>query len=369
MKRCVLALEDGAWYEGYSFGAEHDAEGEVVFCTSMTGYQEICTDASYRGQMVVLTYPLIGIYGVVDEDAQSYRPWAEALIVRDYYDDYSNWRAEDSLHRYLQRENVPAIAGVDTRALTRHLRTYGTMRAVLRVAPDVEPAVLVEQAGRVRSLSEKDLVGEVTVKQSYTVPPMRREGGGRPSRIVVVDCGAKANIVHWLSAKGAEVVVVPANTGISEVQALRPDGVVFSNGPGDPTSVPGVVATMRQLLATETPMLGICLGHQMLGLAIGGSTSRLKFGHHGGNHPVRDNITGKVYITSQNHEFQVEESSLAEAQGFFVSHVNLNDGSVEGLAHRTRPVFSVQYHPEAGPGPQDNLHVFDKFLASCQGDR
>ena len=368
MKRAVLALEDGAWYEGYSFGADREAEGEVVFCTSMTGYQEICTDPSYRGQMVVLTYPLIGIYGVTQADAQSHRPWVEALVVRDYYEDFSNWRAEESLHAYLRRAEVPAIWGVDTRALTRHLRDSGTMRGVLAHGDEVEPEALVQRARRVTPLSEKDLVGEVTIKRLQTVRSSARTGRLRAPRVVVIDCGAKASIVQSLAVRGAEVVVVPATATAADVLALRPDGTVVSNGPGDPATLGYVVETVRGLLQSETPMLGICLGHQMLGIAIGGRTSRLKFGHHGGNHPVRDNTTGHVYVTSQNHEFQVEAASLPPDSGFFVSHVNLNDGSVEGLAHRRRPVFSVQYHPEASPGPQDTLFIFDRFLAACRKD-
>lgn len=366
MKRAVLALEDGVWYEGRCFGAERGAEGEVVFCTSMTGYQEIVTDPSYRGQMVVLTYPLIGIYGVNAADAQSRRPWAEALIVRDYYDDYSNWRAEGSLHSYLASQDVPAVCGVDTRALTRHLRACGTMRAVLSVEPEVSNEELVKRAKEVQPLSEKPLVASVTVAEAYKVPAP--SGVATPVRIVVVDCGAKASIIRWLGANGAEVTVVPADATAAEVLALRPAGAVFSNGPGDPASLPGVVATLRDLLAADLPLLGICLGHQVLGLAVGGRTSRLKFGHHGGNHPVRDLIDGRVYITAQNHEFQVEAASIDPAAGYFISHLNLNDGSVEGIAHRSRPVFSVQFHPEASPGPEDNLYTFGRFLAACRRD-
>ncbi len=364
MKRAVLALEDGAWYEGLSFGAERDAEGEVVFCTSMTGYQEIVTDPSYRGQMVVLTYPLIGIYGVVGADAQSWRPWAEALIVRDYYDDYSNWRAEASLHSYLADFGVPALFGVDTRALTRHLRTYGTMRAVLCLEPAGDVEALVKRAKEVQPLSEKRLVASVTVARPYELPS--DPAAGQPPKVVVIDCGAKASIVNWLARKGAAVVVLPASATAADVLAERPAGVVFSNGPGDPASLLDVVGTMRDLLQTNLPQLDICLGHQMLGLAVGGRTSRLKFGHHGGNHPVKDLRTGKVHITSQNHEFQVEAGSLDPSSGWYVSHTNLNDGSVEGLAHDARPVFSVQFHPEASPGPEDNLYVFDRFLAACR---
>jgi carbamoyl-phosphate synthase small subunit len=366
VKRAVLALEDGVWYEGHSFGAERGAEGEVVFCTSMTGYQEIVTDPSYRGQMVVLTYPLIGIYGVNAEDAQSRNPWAEALIVRDYYDDPSNWRSEGSLHSYLAAHGVPGLCDIDTRALTRHLRTQGTMRAVLACEPEVTPEELVKRAKEVQPLSEKPLVASVTISERYTVLPTSAAAANL--RVVVVDCGTKASIVRWLARKGAEVTVLPADATAADIVGLKPDGVVYSNGPGDPASLPDVVSTLRTLLTTELPVLGICLGHQMLGLAVGGRTSRLKFGHHGGNHPVRDLLDGKVYITSQNHEFQVEASSVDAASGYYISHFNLNDGSVEGIAHRSRPVFSVQFHPEASPGPEDNLYTFDRFLAACRRD-
>lgn len=366
VKRAVLALEDGVWYEGRSFGAERGAEGEVVFCTSMTGYQEIVTDPSYCGQMVVLTYPLIGIYGVNAADAQSRNPWAEALIVRDYYDDHSNWRSEGSLHSYLSAYGIPGLCGIDTRALTRHLRTHGTMRAVLACEPGIPPEELVKRAKEVQPLSEKSLVASVTVREPYTVPPGSETG--TPVRLAVIDCGTKASIVRWLARKGAEVTVLPADATAADVLALRPAGVVFSNGPGDPASLPEVVATLSELLATDLPVLGICLGHQMLGLAVGGRTSRLKFGHHGGNHPVRDLVDGRVYITSQNHEFQVEAASVDATSGYFISHLNLNDGSVEGIAHRSRPVFSVQFHPEASPGPEDNLCTFDRFLAACRRD-
>lgn len=364
MANAMLVLEDGSWYEGRAFGADVEAEGEVVFCTSMTGYQEICTDPSYRGQMVVLTYPLIGIYGVTEADAQSRRPWVEALIVRDYYDDFSNWRAEGSLDGYLRRAGVPGLSGVDTRALTRHLRNCGTMRAVLARGDNLDPAALAGRARSVTPLSDKDLVSEVTVAGAITVPA----AAARRARVVVVDCGAKANIVQSLAQRGAEVRLLPARASAEDILAERPDGVVFSNGPGDPATLPGVVAAMRGVVAAGVPLLGICLGHQVLGIVAGGTTSRLKFGHHGGNHPVRDCLSGEVHITSQNHEFQVDAESLPADSGFYVSQVNLNDGSVEALAHRSLPVFSVQYHPEASPGPRDNLYVFDRFLAACRKD-
>jgi len=391
-ERAILVLEDGSAFRGFAFGASCDAEGEVVFNTGMTGYQEIATDPSYRGQMVVLTYPLIGNYGVATPDEESVRPWIAGLIVRDYYADYSNWRAEDDLARYLQRAGVPAIRGVDTRALTRRLRTRGTMRAVLtRYGGEPDLAALTERARSVTPLGEKDLVGETSAKESYRYEgpdgplpqplpgagrgegsPFPRGEGGQgvrsvPPRVVVVDCGVKHNILRSLRRRGAEVLVVPHTATAEDVLSLRPDGVVVANGPGDPATLPSQVEMVRGLLASRLPLMGICLGHQLLGQAIGGTTSRLKFGHHGGNHPVKDLTTGRVHVTSQNHEFQVDARSIPPESGFFVSHVNLNDGSVEGLAHPTLPVFSVQYHPEGSPGPQDNQYLFDRFLRLVEG--
>ena len=358
----MLVLEDGSAFRGFAFGALVDAEGEVVFNTGMTGYQEISTDPSYRGQMVVMTYPLIGNYGVTRGDAESGRPWIAALIVRSYYEDYSNWNAERELDGYLRDAGVPAMYGVDTRALTRRLRSRGTMRAVLAHCtgePDL-PA-LTTRAKLVTPLSEKQLVHETATNQTYSfvLPGVSGTGHGR---VVVVDCGIKLNILRSLRRRGAEVIVVPHLATAAEVLALRPDGVLVGNGPGDPATLPAEVETVRGLLAAGIPLMGICLGHQILGLAIGGTTSRLPFGHHGGNHPVKDFATGRVHITSQNHEFQVDADSIPADSGFAVSQINLNDGSVEGLAHSTRPVFSVQYHPEGSPGPQDNQYLFDRFL-------
>lgn len=367
-KRATLVLEDGSAFNGYAFGAEADSEGEVVFNTGMTGYQEICTDPSYRGQMVVMTYPLIGNYGITRPDEESTRPWIAGLIVREYYADYSNWRAEDELDRYLRRAGVPGIRGVDTRALTRRLRSKGTMRAILtRREAELDLATLVERARAVTPLGEKDLVGETSTDESYCFdldePRADQAADLGGARVVVVDCGIKRNILRSLRRRGAEVLVVPHSASAADILSLRPSGVVVSNGPGDPATLPGEVEMVRGLLATRVPLLGICLGHQLLGQAIGGTTSRLKFGHHGGNHPVKDLSTGRVHITSQNHEFQVDADSIPAASGFFVSQINLNDRSVEGLAHPEWPVFSVQYHPEGSPGPQDNQYLFDRFLA------
>ncbi|MBI2952964.1 MAG: glutamine-hydrolyzing carbamoyl-phosphate synthase small subunit [Chloroflexi bacterium] len=369
--RAILVLEDGRWFTGYRFGAPVEAEAEVVFNTGMTGYQEICTDPSYRGQMVVMTYPLIGNYGVNwEEDAESTRPWLAALLVREFCLNFSNWRANEDIYSYLYRNGIPGIYGVDTRALTRHLRTKGTLRAVLTAYDENTPVQgLIERAKQVTPLSERDLVSEtVTVPppdyDEIRVPlgclaPSLREGS---PTIVLVDCGTKRNILRSLTSRGAEVMVVPFSATVEEIMALQPDGVVVSNGPGDPASLPAPVATVREIISSGTPLLGICLGHQILGRAIGATTSRLRFGHHGSNHPVKEILSGEVHITSQNHEFQVDGASIPKESGFFVSHVNLNDGSVEGLAHSELPVFSVQYHPEGCPGPQDNQYLFDKFV-------
>ena len=361
----ILVLEDGSTFIGSPFGAEVDAEGEVVFNTSMTGYQEVCTDPSYRGQMVVMTHPQIGNYGVSRAANESVRPWLAALIVRDYAPFYHHWQGEMSLGDWLAANGVPGMQGIDTRALTRMLRTRGTMRARLfqRVAipedPELEEMLKVVQ--RIPSLSEKDLVGEVSgAGAAADVLQVGKSADG--PHIVLLDCGVKHNIIRSLVRRGARVTNVSHVATTGEVLEMRPDGVLLCNGPGDPASLSRTVETARGLLEARVPMMGICLGHQILALAVGATTSRLKFGHHGGNHPVKDLISGRVDITSQNHEFQVDAGSIPADSGFFVSHINLNDGSVEGLAHPTLPVFSVQYHPEGSPGPQDNQYLFDRFL-------
>ncbi len=364
-KVAILMLEDGSTFVGTPFGAEMEAEGEVVFNTSMTGYQEVCTDPSYRGQMVVMTHPQIGNYGISTAANESVRPWVAALIVRDYAPYHHHWQSETSLGDWLAQHGVPGLQGIDTRALTRVLRTRGTMRARLfqRQAQPEDPELerMLDAVQQVRSLSEKDLVGEVSGAGAQAdVQRAGQEGSG--PRIVLLDCGVKHNIIRSLVRRGARVTNLGHAATLREIQSLDPDGVLLCNGPGDPASLVQTVETVRGLLRTGIPMMGICLGHQILGLAIGATTSRLKFGHHGGNHPVKDLSTGRVDMTSQNHEFQVDGGSIPPESGFFVSRVNLNDGSVEGLAHPSRPVFSVQYHPEGSPGPQDNQYLFDRFL-------
>jgi carbamoyl-phosphate synthase small subunit len=392
----VLALADGAVFFGRPFGAvaalTDGRRGEVVFATPMTGYQEICTDPSYRGQMVVLTYPLIGNYGVATQDVESRRPWLSALLVRECCEEYSNWRAAESLDAYLARTGIPGVCELDTRALTRYLRDHGTQRGLLRAFPvgaaiDTD-AVVAQARATVRSVSELDVVAEVALRETQTWAPlpsplphsvwdnMERRGalprpwlGEEPSvrtvrpRVVLIDTGFKENIARCLNARGLDVVVAPPGVDLPQLLALKPDGVLLANGPGDPESAAGLVALVRELLRQRKrlPIMGICLGHQILGLAAGATTSRLPFGHHGANHPVLECGTGRVTVTSQNHNFQVDAATLPPESGFVISHVNLSDGSVEGLEHQHLPVFSVQYHPEACPGPEDARDLFDHF--------
>lgn len=350
-RRGLLALEDGSIFSGELHG-EGPVTGEVVFNTSMTGYQEILTDPSYAGQIVTLTYPLIGNYGTNSEDEESRRVQARGLIVRELCSQPNYWRAEETLGDYLRLQGVVALSGVDTRALTRRLRESGTRRGV--IAPgDADPLELVEMARNAPDPGERDLVAEVTTSAPFTA-------GAGARRVAVLDFGAKGNIVESLVAAGLAVTVFPASTSAAEVLAAEPAGVVLSNGPGNPKTVPYAVATVRELLG-RVPLFGICLGHQLLALALGGDTFKLKFGHRGANHPVKDLASGRVYITSQNHGYAVDAETLpAEAA---VSHVNLNDHTVEGLVHRTLPAFSVQYHPEASPGPHDSEYLFASFVA------
>jgi carbamoyl-phosphate synthase small subunit len=387
----ALALEDGAVFYGRPFGAvdalARGRRGEVVFATGMTGYQEICTDPSYRGQMVVLTYPLIGNYGVTPDDVESRRPWLSALLVRECCDEYSNWRAAESLDDYLARNGIPGMCELDTRALTRHLAATGTLRGVMRVFPagaTIDEVALAAEAREVLSVTDLDVVGEVSclaMEEWETRGPTLRKPQPRrarraqtlaedaPPRVLVIDTGYKHNIARCLSERGLSVVVGPHDTTLATVEEIQPDGVLLSNGPGDPESVAHLVELVRDLMARRIPVMGICLGHQVIGLAAGGRTSRLPFGHHGGNHPVREIRTGRVTVTSQNHNFQVEARSIPAESGFYVSHINLSDDSVEGLAHEELPIFSVQYHPEAAPGPEDNRELFDRFAAMIARER
>jgi carbamoyl-phosphate synthase small subunit len=352
-----LALADGRVFRGRAFGAEADAAGEVVFTTSMTGYQEVCTDPSFKGQLVCMTYPLIGNYGVVADDDESRQPWISALIVREHSDRPSNWRSTGTIDQYLKDHGIPGISGIDTRALTRHIRSVGDTRAVLvRNAANLTDDELVERAKSAPLPGEQPVVDEVSNDQ-ITI-----DGSINGPHIVVLDCGVKRNIIRSLVRRGARVTSVPYGTPYADISALNPDGVIVSPGPGDPANLDEGLDVVRSLLSRQTPYFGICLGHQLLARAIGADTVKLKFGHRGGNHPVLDTRSDHVSITAQNHGYVVKNDSLPSNSGWNVALVNLNDQSVEGFSHESLPVLSVQFHPEASPGPMDNGYLFDQFL-------
>jgi carbamoyl-phosphate synthase small subunit len=356
-----LVLEDGTALAGRPIGAEGEAFGEAVFNTCMSGYQEVLTDPSYKGQIVCMTYPHIGNYGINDEDAESARPWVEGFVIRALSPIASNFRSQETLEAYLRRHGIVALDGIDTRALTLTLRRHGCMRAGLSTT-EADPTRLWERVRAAPDIMGRDLVKEVTCEAPYDWPGRGQgaEGRGQGAKIVVMDFGVKRNILRQLASRGCQVRVVPATTTAEEVLAQRPDGVVLSNGPGDPAAVTYAIDTIRQLLG-RVPMLGICLGHQLLGLAYGGETFKLKFGHHGGNHPVQDQGTGKVEITTQNHNFAVRMESIPGGE-VELTHLNLNDRTVEGMRHTRWPALSLQYHPEAAPGPHDARHLFGRFL-------
>ena len=363
--KAILLLEDGTVFEGENFGAPGEALGEAVFNTSITGYQEIITDPSYKGQIVAMTYPLIGNYGVNEEDAESRKPWLEGLVVKELSAIRSNWRSTMSLDEYLKKHNIVGIQGIDTRALTRHLRLQGAMQGVISTE-DFDIQSLMNKLKASLRLVGRDLVKEVTCKAPYNWSDRRQAtGDGRRYKVVVLDCGVKFNILRKLANTGCKIKVVPAETSADEILKLKPEGLLLSNGPGDPEAVTYVIETTRRLLG-KLPIFGICLGHQMLGLALGGKTYKLKFGHHGGNHPVKDLKTGKVAITAQNHGFNVDMKSIPDKNAV-MTHMNLYDRTAEGLEHKKLRLFSVQYHPEAGPGPHDASYLFERFVKMMRG--
>lgn len=368
--QAMLALEDGRTFRGKSFGARRESLGEVVFNTSLTGYQEIFTDPSYAGQIVVLTNPHIGNYGTTPADAESKRPYIEGLVTREFSPISSNWRSTQVADEYLERFDVPVITEIDTRAVVRHLRANGVMRGVIASGEGLKTVDLVERARSIAKMEGTDLASSVSTKRPYTwdaQEPRNQTGDGllgahseaEPMHVVAYDFGIKENILRMLTRENCRVTVVPARTSAEEVLAMEPDGVFFSNGPGDPEPLDYAVENVQRLQG-KTPIFGICLGHQIFGLALGGKTYKLKFGHHGGNHPIKNMETDKVEITSQNHNFAVDPETL-DAGSVAVTHVNLNDQTCAGLKHRSDPMFSVQYHPEASPGPHDSHYLFKDF--------
>jgi len=376
--KAILALENGIWYDGEAAGASGEAGGEVVFNTSMTGYQEILTDPSYSGQIVTMTAPEMGNYGVAPEDLESRAPQVAGFVIREESPIASNWRSDATLREYLTRHGIVAISGIDTRALTRVLRSAGVMRGIIATG-DTDPRVLVDRAQALPSMEGSDLVLGVTCERPFDWTPSSENGSGaadaefapptqtrarRKLRVAAYDFGMKYNILRRFTAYGCDVRVFPATAPASELLAAGPDGVFLSNGPGDPAVLSYAIANAKHLVASDMPVFGICLGHQILSLAMGGETYKLKFGHRGANHPVKEIESGKVEITSQNHGFAVDPASLPS--DVKVTHVNLYDGTVEGLRHTTQPVFCVQYHPEASPGPHDADYLFRQFVEEME---
>lgn len=347
--KAVLVLEDGTLFPGESFGLLEETTGEVVFNTCMTGYQEILTDPSYNGQIVNMTYPLIGNYGFNEEDTESYRPHAQGLVVKELCAVPSNWRCLMTPEEYCKKHKITGIKGVDTRSLTQHIRSQGSMSGIISSETD-RAELLMEKLNLVRS-KKRNLVAEVSVKTAE-----HHEGSGK--RVAVMDYGVKYNILRSLRERDCDVYIFSYNSSFDEVMSVKPDGILLSNGPGDPKDLPGQVETVKKMLGVK-PILGICLGHQLLGLSLGGNTYKLKFGHHGGNHPVKDLITGKCCMTSQNHNYALEPGF---SNNITITHLNVNDKTVEGFRHNRLPVLSVQFHPEAAPGPLDSGSIFDRFL-------
>ena len=349
--KAYLILEDGSVYEGENVGALREAVSEIVFNTSMTGYLEVMTDPSYAGQAVVMTYPLIGNYGICHEDMESDRPWIDGLIVRELSEVASNFRNEDSIQNFLIKNNIPCICGIDTRDLTKRLREHGTMNGFITV----DSSFVVEKIlQRIKEYSVKGVVKRTSTKEAYSLP-------GKGKRVVLIDFGAKKNIARQLQKRGCEVIVVPCDTKAKEILKLKPDGIMLSNGPGDPKENVDIIKEIKKLYDTDIPIFAICLGHQLMALATGADTYKLRYGHRGGNHPVKDLETGRTYISSQNHGYAVDESTL-DKNICVPAFVNVNDGTNEGLRYINKKIFTVQYHPEACPGPRDSSYLFDKFI-------
>ena len=368
MDKAILALADGRVFEGHPFGAKGETVGEVVFNTSMMGYQEVLTDPSYCGQLVTMTYPLIGNYGVNEEDLESALPQVNGFVVKEASRIPSSWRSGGELEDFLQTHAIVGIQGIDTRALTKHIRAKGAQEGIIS-SVDLDPASLVEKAVASPGLVGRDLAKEVTCPQSYhwqggtwdleSGYSHDKASSKGQFKVVAYDFGMKRNILRLLVESGCDPTVVPAHASASDVLAMNPDGIFLSNGPGDPEGVDYAIATIEKLIGKK-PIFGICLGHQILGLALGGHTYKLKFGHRGGNHPVVDLATGKVEVTCQNHGFALDGDSVEKVAK--ITHINLNDKTVEGLEHRELPIFSVQYHPEASPGPHDSQYLFARFV-------
>ena len=361
-KKAILLLEDGRAFRGASFGARGERLGEMVFNTSMSGYQEILTDPSYAGQIVCMTYPLIGNYGVNEEDAESRRPWVEGFVVREASKIASNWRASETLDSYLKRHEIVGIEKIDTRALVRHIRSKGAMRAVIS-STDSDEESLLEKVLNSPEMKNRELASTVTIEKTFDFP----HDAAEKYHIVAYDFGVKTNSLREFSKFGCRVTVVPQDTSAEAVLKFKPDGIFLSNGPGDPSAMTKVVAEIKKLTEENVPMFGICLGHQIIGQAFGGSTYKMKFGHRGGNQPIKDLTTGKIEIAAHNHGFAVEAASLPDS--IEVTHINLNDQTVAGLQHKTLPIFSVQYHPESAPGPHDSEYLFQRFIELMEKSR